>query len=68
MYMHPEMARIISAQRVQEMHARAEADRQMAQARSARRSGHPWAARFSWLARRASARRPAAGYPAPRNV
>ncbi len=66
MYMHPEMARMIAAVRVQEFHAQAEADRLMAQARSAR-PGRSWAARLSRLARRAAARRSAVGYPALRD-
>lgn len=68
MYRHPEMARMICAQRIQEFHARAEADRLVAQARSGRRPGRSWTARIFRLARRATVRRPALGYPAPRKV
>jgi hypothetical protein len=46
MNMQPEMARHIAGQRIQEMHARAHTDRQVAEARSAHRSSRTWK---SWL-------------------
>lgn len=68
MFTHPEIARIIAAQRSQELRAQAEASRQIAEARAVRRSGRAPTARFRWLAGRISARRRAVGYPSARNA
>ena len=57
MYTHPEMARHIAGQRIQEMHARARTDRQLAEARSAHKSSRTWK---SWLQSLRS--RPAVAY------
>jgi hypothetical protein len=67
MYMNPEIARTIAAQRTQELQARAEAFRRVAEARAARRPDRTRTARFRWP-RRASARRPAVAYSSPRNA
>jgi hypothetical protein len=67
MHMNPEMALIIAAQRSQEMQAKAEVSRQIAEARAARRSDRPRTVRTRW-ARRNTARRPALGYSSPRNA
>ena len=68
MYTHPEISRLGSAQRIRDMHGRADVDRQLAQARQAPRPGRIWMAWLPWLSRRTTARRAALGYPAPRNV
>jgi hypothetical protein len=68
MYMHPEISRTIAIQRSQEIQARAEASRQIAEARAARRPSRPQTARYRWLARRTAAARPAVAYPSPRNA
>jgi len=62
MYTHLEIARSIAAQRSQEMQARAEASRQVAEARAARRSDGSRTARFRWMVRRSTAQRAAVGY------
>lgn len=68
MYTNPEMSRLVAAERVRDMHARAEADRRVHQARQARRSGRTRVVRLAWLSRRRAARRPAAGYPEPQET
>jgi len=68
MYVHPEIARIIAAQRSHEIQVNAEASRQIAEARAARRSDRARTVRFGWLARRTTARRPAVVYSSPRNA
>jgi hypothetical protein len=62
MYTHPETARHIAKQRIQEMHARAHTDRQLAEARSAHRSGRTWRSWLHPLGSRSAVRRPAMGY------
>ncbi len=62
MYTHPEMARQIAGQRIQETHARARADRQRAEIRSAHRSSRAWRSWLHSLGSRTTARRPAMGY------
>jgi hypothetical protein len=62
MYTNPEIARTIAAQRSQEMQARAEVSRQVAEARAARRTEGSRTARFRWMARRSTAQRTAVGY------
>jgi len=68
MYMNPEIARIIAAQHSQDMQAKAEAFRQIAEARAARRSARTRIGPFRWPARRTSERRPAVAYSSPRNA
>jgi hypothetical protein len=68
MYTHREMALIMAAQRSHELRAKAEASRQIAEARAARRSDRARTARFRWLVGRTAARRPAVGYLSPRNA
>ena len=62
MYTHPEMARQIAGQRIQEMHARARIDRQIAEARSAYKPGRAWKSWLQSLGSRMATRRPAVGY------
>jgi hypothetical protein len=62
MYTHPEMARHIAGQRIQEMHARARIDRQLAEIRSAHRSSRAWRSWLRPLGSRTTVRRPAMGY------
>jgi hypothetical protein len=65
MYLHPEVSRLIAAQRIQDKRARAEAGRMAAMARSPRSAARAWAVRLPWLRRSPIARRGAAGYPVP---
>jgi hypothetical protein len=67
MYTHPETARLLTAQRVQERHAQANAHRLAVQARWARRPARNWLAWLPRLSRDRSMRRPAV-YPEPRRV
>lgn len=68
MYTHPEISRIIAAQRSREIQAKAEASRQVAEARAARRSDRARTPRLRWLARRSGPRRPAAVYSSAQNA
>jgi len=68
MYTHPEISRVIAAQRSREIQAKAEVYRQVAEARAARRPGRARTPRLRWLARRPFARRPAVAYASPRNA
>ena len=68
MYTHPEISRVIAAQRSREFQARAEAYRQVAEARAARRSDRARTPRLRRLVRRTIARRPAVAYASPRNA
>jgi len=69
MYVHPEIARAISAQHIQDLRAQVAADRLAAEARQYRRSSHPsWIARLSQLGRRKAAHRLPVGYPAARKA
>ena len=61
MFIHPEISRVIAAQRNQEIRANAEASRQIADARAARTTNRSRTARFRWP-RPATARRPAVAY------
>ena len=67
MYTHPETARLLTAQRVQEMHAQAHVHRLAVQARSARRPVRNWLAWLPRLSSDRSMRRPAV-YPEPRRA
>ena len=62
MYTHPETNRHIAGQRIQEMHARARTERQLAEARSAHRSGRAWKAWLHSLGSQPAIRRPAMGF------
>jgi len=66
--MHPEISRLIAAQRVQEMQAQAAADRLAAQVRRDRPSSRRWVDRLPWLNRRRIARPLPVGAPAPRKA
>ena len=68
MYMHPETARLLSAQRIHERQARAEADRRAVEIRKARRSTRTGVARWPWLARRRTVGRPVIADPVPQNI
>jgi hypothetical protein len=69
MYMHPEMNRLIAAQRIAELHAQADIDRLALSARRARQAEPAGVARWRWLRlRRLAPVRPAVSYPAPRNA
>jgi len=68
MFMHPEIMRVVAAQRSQDMQAKAGASRRIAEARAARRSDRARTARFRWLARRTTARRPAIVYSPQRDA
>jgi hypothetical protein len=69
--MHPEISRMIAAQRSQEIQAKAEAFRQVAEARAARaarRADRPRRVWLRWPVRARSARRPAVAYSSARNA
>jgi hypothetical protein len=68
MYTHPETARLLTAQRVQERRAQAHAHRLAVQARSARRPVRNWLAWLPRLSSDRSLRRPAVAYPEPRRA
>jgi hypothetical protein len=62
MYTHPEIARQIAGQRIQEMRGRAHTDRQVAEVRSAGRSRSAWKSWLHSLGSWPAARRLAIGY------
>jgi len=67
MYIPPEISRTIATQRNQDIQAKAEAFRQIAEARAGRPSDRPRTARYRWF-RRATVRRPEVVYSSPRNA
>jgi hypothetical protein len=68
MIMHPEISRLVAAQRIQEMQAQAAADRLAAQVRRDRPSSRRWVARLPRLSRLRIARPLPVRSPAPRKA
>jgi hypothetical protein len=68
MYTHPEFSRINAELRSQAIQAKAEAYRQIAEARAARRADRPRRVWLHWPARTRSARRSAVAYSSTPNA